>query len=443
MLAAMRRRILLASLVVLLCSAFQARGFSGCGSGPGGGAMLPTGGPEGCFLDEDCPGDACTTRACVAGRCVEVGILDRDFDGVSPPPCGEDCDDSNANLYPGALEICDGSDQDCDAVIDEEASAEPVRWIAGRFLSDLPSAVAVRTTTGRPEVFVTEALDGVVLVRRLDPFGGELGAIELMAGGVRSHDLVRQSDGTITLVGLAPDERRLYVGDISDRLMVELREVPTGEAAFGVTAAAYPGGVAAVWVEGGGEIWLWTSELSGPVRLGPLPETGPLGVSPEGDALVVTARPDLALFVDPRSGIVSTARNLDAPRTWAEGAVAAGGAATFVLSRDAFDLSIARISPTGTLRFTPAPSVPLLGVPGRIDAFGDRVVITRVSSETSSGAQIGILDGSLLLRASFDTTGFGPDLSSGWDVSLDEEILTVITTFPTQIDGVTLYCGSR
>jgi hypothetical protein len=87
--------------------------------------------------------------------------------------------------------------------------------------------------------------------------------------------------------------------------------------------------------------------------------------------------------------------------------------------------------------------VPLLGVPGRIDAFGDRVVITRVSSETSSGAQIGILDGSLLLRASFDTTGFGPDLSSGWDVSLDEEILTVITTFPTQIDGVTLYCGSR
>ncbi len=66
--------------------------------------------------------DACKVNV----RCDSVtatcsfDILDGDADGRPPVVCGgTDCDDSRGNVHPGADEICDGRDNDCDTVTDE------------------------------------------------------------------------------------------------------------------------------------------------------------------------------------------------------------------------------------------------------------------------------------------------------------------------------------
>ena len=51
----------------------------------------------------------------------EVGVLfDGDVDGDGVTLCGGDCDDGDADAFPGAEEVCDdGVDNDCDGVVDE------------------------------------------------------------------------------------------------------------------------------------------------------------------------------------------------------------------------------------------------------------------------------------------------------------------------------------
>jgi hypothetical protein len=81
------------------------------------GAGCTTGGS--CRAPEDCgQPEPCVYGACIDGRCM-YSIFDADGDGRPPASCGGmDCDDLDPTVFPGAPEVCNGIDNDCDGVPD-------------------------------------------------------------------------------------------------------------------------------------------------------------------------------------------------------------------------------------------------------------------------------------------------------------------------------------
>lgn len=64
-----------------------------------------------------CLTDPRTKSSGVETGAIDTGFLDSDMDGFSE---NEDCDDQNPDIYPGAEEICNALDDNCDGAIDEE-----------------------------------------------------------------------------------------------------------------------------------------------------------------------------------------------------------------------------------------------------------------------------------------------------------------------------------
>lgn len=77
-------------------------------------------------------GDPCTVDACTPTGCTVMdGRVDADGDGafasgtIADPKaalgCGKDCDDSSPDVFPGAIELCDAVDNDCNGIVDDGA----------------------------------------------------------------------------------------------------------------------------------------------------------------------------------------------------------------------------------------------------------------------------------------------------------------------------------
>lgn len=80
-----------------------------------------------CASDIDCTDDDACTKAehCdTAAAICRMGFLDSDRDQHLPVVCGgDDCNDDDERVYPGALDVCDGRDNDCDGQLDPPSAA--------------------------------------------------------------------------------------------------------------------------------------------------------------------------------------------------------------------------------------------------------------------------------------------------------------------------------
>jgi hypothetical protein len=154
----------------------------------------------GCIDGEprDCDdGSPCTTDSCEEDimMCVATPV-DADGDGaparvVGGMRCegGTDCNDSNGGVHPGADELCNGDDDDCDGTTDESCVALPDTCTTARAITLSPGGTA--TITGRLESF--EADYGNPCSRAGAP------------DAVYYLDITRASDVTIDTIGSVAD----------------------------------------------------------------------------------------------------------------------------------------------------------------------------------------------------------------------------------------------
>ena len=81
-----------------------------------------------------------------------------DFDGDGFTENMGDCNDIEANIYPNANELCDGRDNDCDGIIDEDALDAPI-WYEDRDSDGFGAEAYFTASCERPEGYVNLAGD--------------------------------------------------------------------------------------------------------------------------------------------------------------------------------------------------------------------------------------------------------------------------------------------
>jgi hypothetical protein len=119
------------SMTLTPASAASSGATLGIGSGivvGGGGKTVING-----FLSDAAGTDLAAVYANeIASVLATADACDGDLDGYATAACGgADCDDRRPSVYPGAVEVCDGRDQDCDGTIDDGVKSRWYRDVDG------------------------------------------------------------------------------------------------------------------------------------------------------------------------------------------------------------------------------------------------------------------------------------------------------------------------
>lgn len=377
----MRRRVLGAAVLWILLAGSD---FRGCGSeGPprvplDDGVPLPDGDGR-CVVDANCVSeDECVGLACVGGVCVATGVptVDGDGDGYAPPPCGMDCQDATAAIFPGATEICNGADDDCDDLIDEDAPGVHAEAVG----SELLSATIVGLSTGHAVVGVNGA--GLPAARVLPAEAPAMGTDAVFDPSAPPSDArfaaVGDADTVIAVGAVDADEppRRYVLGLVDGELVLQAGPTMVGDR-VGVTAVDVTllGGQEWIVYDTATERLLWRSLA--PTELLTLRRgTGPPALADDGDRVAVTdGDRDVRFF----AADGSDAGTQTLPGDFAHGALAPGSGLVYAAYRDAFDHVLTRVTTTAFTSPTTAPGGTAGGMSDEVSVFSapPHVLVTR------------------------------------------------------------------
>ena len=140
----------------------------------------------------DSPGE---TGAATQGGDSGDEWVDADGDGFSSP---EDCDDTNAQVHPGATEICNELDDDCDGQVDEEGAVGQTTWFLDGDEDGYGTSAESQEACDAPEGYVSNASDCQDAIPSVNP-----GATEVCGDGVDNDctgsidDLDADGDGDV------------------------------------------------------------------------------------------------------------------------------------------------------------------------------------------------------------------------------------------------------